>query len=571
MTPDLYAEEQWNKAEEFINGVESGDILSNKYVKLAVKRYKKDLKRDDLIYDKELVLRVYRFFSLLRINIQNEYKQFELLHFQAFIIANIYGFYWKESGKRRFRYSYIEMARKGGKTTFSAALSLYHFIADGEIDAQVLFLASTREQASIALRYVKAITSNSPTLQKRIDILQYQLRFESAAKGRKSESFLKPLPSVADRLDGYSNSYALIDEYHAHPNDEILKVMKSGMGARRNPMINIITTAGFDLDKPCYSYREGVINLLSGEVEDDSLFGIIFTLDKDDDYTDPSCWVKANPALGQIQDIDDLIIEFNQAKITPSLLNNFLTKNLNLWISNENTWIEEEDLERVYNPDLKLDDFIGEDCYIGVDLSSTRDLTSFTLLFERDMKFFAFPVCYMANQPSKKIRKGGIDLSRWIKKGHIHECQTKTIDYDLMFKHFERWSEMFNIVQVGYDPYNSDMFVPRVESIGVDCTKMPQTAPAFNFPLKFLEKLIYDDNIELTNPVTKWNFRNVVLYFDGNENMKIMKNKSKDSVDIPVSMGMAVAMWLKINYDPERVAMESYIRSQHKEGSTSSI
>jgi len=418
---------------------------------------------------------------------------------------------------------------------------------------------------------VKSITTNSPTLSKRIDILQYQLRFESANNGRKSESFLKPLPSVADRLDGYSNSFALIDEYHAHPTDEILKVMKSGMGARRNPMIAIITTAGFDLDKPCYNYREGVINLLKGEVEDDSLFGIIFTLDPDDDYTDPSTWVKANPALGKIQDIDDLIIEFNQAKITPSLLNNFLTKNLNLWISNENTWIEEEDLEAVYTEDLKIEDFKGEDCYIGVDLSSTRDLTSFALLFERDEKFFIFPYCYMANQPTKKIRKGGIDLNKWIRQGHITMCQTKTVDYDLLFQQFEKWSEMFNIVNVGYDPYNSDMFVPRVEALGVECTKVPQTAPAFNFPLKYLEMMIYNHNVSLTNPVTKWNFRNVVLYFDGNENMKIMKNKSKDSVDVAVSIGMAVSMWLQENFDPERIALESYIRSKSKDEPVSSI
>jgi phage terminase large subunit-like protein len=560
MNKEAYADRHIKQAEVFVNGVLDGSILSNKYVKLAVERYRRDLKRDDLVYDMEKVRKVFLFFALMRINIGNDYKQFELLPFQAFIIVNLYGFYWKESGKRRFRYSYIEMARKGGKTTFSAALSLYHFVADGEMDAQALFLASTREQAGIALRYVKSITSNSPVLQKRVDVLQHNLRFRNNQGNKVSTSILKPLPSVADRLDGYSPSYVLIDEYHTHPTDEILKVMKSGIGARKNPIINIITTAGFDLNKPCFSYRQGVINLLKEEIIDDSLFGIIFTLDSSDDYTDSSTWIKANPALGQIQSLDDMEIEFNQAKITPSLLNNFLTKNLNLWISNEDTWIPEDDLDPVFNDEISIEDFKGEDCYIGIDLSSTRDLTSFVLLFNKDDKFYAFPRFFMANNPSKKIRKGGIDLSQWISRGLITECKTKTVDYDLMYEEISKWTENYNIVMAGYDPYNSNLIIPRIEALGITCTKVPQTAAAFNFPLKYLEKLIYDRNITLKSPVLKWNFRNVVLYTDGNENIKIMKNKSKDSVDGVVSLGMSMGMWLQVNFDPERMAIEAYTK-----------
>jgi phage terminase large subunit-like protein len=560
-----YAEEQIRRANEFVNGVLDGSIVSNKYVRLAVERYQKDLEREDLYFDLDKVRRVFSFFALLRINIENDYKQFQLLPFQAFVILNIYGFYWRRNGKRRFRYSYIEMARKGGKTTFSAALSLYHLVADGELDAQALFLASTREQAGIALRYVKSITANSPALQRRLNVRQYDLEFKNDFNGRQSVSILKPLASVADRLDGYSPSYVLIDEYHSHPTDEIFKVMKSGIGARKNPMISIITTAGFDLSKPCYNYREGVINILKGEIEDDSLFGIIFTLNENDDYSEPSNWIKANPALGQIQTLEDMVIEFNQAKITPSLLNNFLTKNLNLWISNEDTWIPDEDLKEAFSHKMDIEDFKGEDCYIGVDLSSTRDLTSFVLLFKREDKYYAFPKFFMANNPKKKIRKGGIDLGLWIRQGLIIECSRKTIDYDLMFEHFENWAKDFRIISVGYDPYNSDLIIPRIEAIGIECTKVPQTAPAFNFPLKYMEKEIYDNNIRLDNKVLRWNFQNVVLYVDGNENIKIMKNKSKDSVDGVVALGMAFGMWLKVNFDPQRVALEAYIRRNKTE------
>lgn len=559
---DTYADRHLRKVDEYVSDVLSGKILSNQYVKQAVERYVRDRQRDDLDFNKERVAHVFKFFALLRTLIGGEYAQFELMPFQCFIIANIYGFYWKSSGRRRFRYSYLEMSRKSGKTMFSVGLSLYHLVADGEKDAQVLFLASTREQAGIALRYSKSIIANSPALQSRVNVLQYHLRFIHTSNGTRSDSILKTLASNADRLDGYSPSYVLIDEYHAHPTDDILKVMKSGVLARNNPLINIITTAGFDLSKPCYEYREGAINLLRGETTDDSLFAIIFTLDEGDDFTDSDLWEKSNPALGVISNIDDLKTEFNQAVITPSLLNNFLTKNLNIWVTNQRGWIEEKVLTEVFSDDIKLDDFKGQDCYIGLDLSSTRDLTSAVLLFESGGHFYSFPFFFMANNPAKKIRKGGINLGTWIRQGHIIECKTKTVDYDLLYDYFERWANDFNVVAVGYDYLNSALIVPKIETLGISCIKMPQTPMAFNFPLKFLEKLMYDGSITLTNPALKWNFRNVVLYTDGNDNIKIMKNKSLDSVDGCVSLGEALAMWLQVNYDPERIAMDAYIKRE---------
>ena len=562
MNKEDYAKHQHTLVDQYVTGILDHNILSNDYIYNAVQRYRDDLKRDDLVYDKDKVTKVFMFFSFLDSKVDNKYVQFNLLPFQAFIIANLYGFFWVKSGRRRFRYSYLEMARKSGKTFFSTGLSLYHLVADGENDAEVLFLATTREQASIALRYVKSIVHNSSVLESRVDVMQYQLRFEHKTKDDKhSTGILKTLPSNADRLDGYSPSFVLIDEYHAHPDAEILKVMKSGILARDNPLINIITTAGFDLDKPCYQYREGAINVLRGEVEADDLFTMIFTLDEEDDFTDSSLWIKANPALGAISKHDDLLSEFNQASITPSLLNNFLTKNLNMWVSNEAAWIDEKVLEKSFEAKLDIEAYKGKDCYIGLDLSSTRDLTSAVLLFEDEGKFVAFPYFFMANNPSKKIRQGGINLSVWIRNKNIIECQTKTVDYELLEDYFNIWANDFNVVALGYDYMNSALIVPKVEALGVDCIKVPQTASAFNFPLKFLEKLMYDENISIDNQTMKWNFRNVVLYTDGNENIKVMKNKSKDAVDGVVSLAQALSMWLQINYSAERVAYENYLGS----------
>jgi phage terminase large subunit-like protein len=173
--------------------------------------------------------------------------------------------------------------------------------------------------------------------------------------------------------------------------------------------------------------------------------------------------------------------------------------------------------------------------------------------------FYVFPYFFMADNPKKKIRKGGINLGTWVKQGMIIECQTKTIDYDLLYEWFEKWGEEYNVNAVGYDYYNSALLVPRLEQLGMECIKVPQTASAFNFPIKYMEKLMYDERIKLCNPVLKWNIRNIVLYSDGNGNQKFLKNKSLDSIDGAVAAVEGLAMWIQINIDPERLLYENYL------------
>lgn len=556
---DKYADEQVKKVKKYVKDIIDHKILSCDYVYKSIERYKRDLTRKDLYLDEEKVAIVFKFFSFMNINIDDVYKQFELLPYQAFIITNLYGFHWEKTDRRRFRYSYTELARKSGKTVFSAGKSLYHLVADGVTDPEVLYLASTKEQAGTALRYAKSIVNNSPIIHKKVIVRQYRLNCEREIDSGRSIGLLKTLASNAEKLDSYSPSYVLIDEYHAHPTDEIFKVMKSGTGSRKDPLIDIITTAGFELSRPCYKYRETSINVLRGEVVADNLFTMIFTLDEGDDYTDSSLWIKSNPALGHIIDLDYLKEEFNDAKITPSLLNNFLTKNLNLWVSNEQNWIEEKVLESSFKKEIDINDFKGQDCYIGLDLSSTRDLTSASLVFEKEGIFYAFTYFFMANNPAKKIRAGGINLGVWIRNKDIIECQMKTVDYDLLYDYFVGWSQEFTINAIGYDWMNSALLVPRLEALGIECIKVPQTASAFNFPLKYLEKLMYDEMIHLNNPTLRWNFRNVVLYFDGNGNIKIMKNKSLDSVDGCVALAQGISMWIQINLSEERLSYDNYL------------
>lgn len=544
------------QAEKYIKDIESGKIVSNKWIKLAIKRYKKDLKRKNFIKKQFKVDYVYEFFAFMNINIKDKYKQYEFIPFQAFIIQNLFLFYDKD-GSRRFRYLFLFVARKNNKTVFAVCLNFYFLIADNVTDPQVLLLATTREQAQIALEYGRNIARNSPALRK-IKQNRYKLNYSF----KESTGFIKTLASNASRIDGYNPNAAILDEVHAYPDDSLFKVIKSGVLARENPLVSLISTAGFNLDSLCYELVESSKIILNGTQKDDSWLCFLYMLDEGDDYKDSKNWIKSNPALGHIMTVKTMNIEFNSTKIRPSELPNFLTKHLNLFTDQVESWIDEEVLQKAFYKwiDKKLK---GLKAYGGLDLSSTRDMTSFVLLFEIEGFFIVKPYFFFVNNPDKKIRKGGLSLEPWLRAGHIIQMETKTLDYVLLFQTIEKASSEYEIYSIGYDPFNSALIVPQIEELGINCDPFPQTAMKFNFPLKFLEKQLYDENICMSdNPVLRWNMRNVVLYQDGNENIKIMKNKKLESVDGSVSLGMAFGQWINENIDPERANLEAYLKDR---------
>ena len=556
MTTDNYIKHCNKLADKYCKDVLSGRVIVNKWILLAVKRYKKDLKAKKWVLDQSQVDRVFIFFSYLKINIKDEYLQFVFLPYQAFLIKNLFLFYHK-NGRRRFRYLFLFISRKNGKTVFASSLNLYFLIADGVVDPQCLLLASTREQAAIALDYAKNITLNSPAL-KSVKRNRYRLSYSNNG----STGFLKTLASNANRLDGYNPNSAILDETHSYPDDSLFRVIKSGVLARENPLIALITTAGFNLDSMCYEHVESSKIILEGTQRDDSWLCFLYTLDDGDDFRDPKNWVKCNPALGTIITLETLKIEFNSTKIRPSELPNFLTKHLNLFTDQVESWIDEEILQKSFYKwlDEKLK---GLRAYGGLDLSSTRDMTSLVLLFEIEGFFIVKPYFFFVNNPDKKIRKGGLSLEPWLRAGHIIQMEKKTLDYELLFQTIEKASSEFEIYSIGYDPFNSALIVPQIEELGINCNAIKQVPIYFNFPLKFLEKQLYDENICMSdNPVLRWNMRNVVLYQDGNENIKIMKNKKLESVDGAVSLGMAFHQWIAENIDPERANLQAYLKDR---------
>lgn len=543
MTIEEYVDICWDSCSSYIYGVLDGSIKTNKWIKLSVERYKADVnKKDKFDYRIDKVEKVFKFFYFIKINKDNKYQRFMLLPFQAFIIASLFGFYWKDTEKRRYRYAMLFMGRKNGKSVFSAALQIYFLAGDGVEDPQSLLLASTREQASICLDYATGIINHSPALRKRLEAQRYRIRFKDKTKG----GFSKVLASNAHKLDGYSASGAILDEIHAYPDDKLFNVIKSSILARENPMIFLITTAGFSLTSFCYNYMLYVQNVLIGDIEDDTLFGMLYTIDVGDDPKDSDQWCKANPAIGHINHMEDLVSEYNQSKYSLTQLNNFLTKHLNVFVDQEEAWLPNEILVKTFQS-FNVKDLYGLPCHIGLDLSATRDLTALVCLFNKDDTFYAVPYFFMANNAEKFLRSGGVNLKNWIKEGHVELCDTPTIDYDLVADKFKWIKETFDVQMCRFDPHNSAAIINKLWDLEIPTKPFAQRGQFFNEPLKNLEKAMFDGKFKMMNPALKWNLNNAVPYRDGNGNIKLMKNKSLDSIDGAVALAMAMGAWQESN------------------------
>ena len=540
----LYISAATTAAENYMNDIQSGKIKASKYIQQAVQRSRNDRKRADIIYNAAAVARVYKFFSFLRIKNGKKYTQFILSPYQAWILSEIFGWYYLTE-IRRYRYALIYTARKSGKTVFAVAIQLYMLIYDGEADPEAYLCATTREQAGQGLRYVKNMIKNSPAMKSRLKVQQFQIIYP------KRSGILKVLANKPDANDSLNPVVFILDEMHAHKTLDFYNVMKSGTMSRDNPLGLITSTAGFNKDYPFYLMVETAKQVLEGVLTDDITFYALYTLDDEDETTDETCWIKANPNIGVTIRLDALEKEWEKAQLTITEKNNFITKNLNRYLDNQEQWIPDDIYVTAFRPVIPPTN--RPTAYMGIDLSSTRDIASIVIFWTDSITGRAgiIPEFYFPQNEVKRVRNSGIDLTAWIEKGHIIEHPTPTIDQTLIVERIKYYNTIFDIQQINFDKWNSGFIIPEIEStLFINCQHFNQTTIWYNFPLRYIEKIFFEQSVDMSlNPVMRWMFRNIVLYKDGNGNIKIMKNKSQDSVDGPIAFGMAVAAWLENNHD----------------------
>lgn len=535
-----FAEIATNYAERVV----SGEVLAGKFTILACKRHLKDLKKSakpgfKFYFDPPAVERVCRFMELLP-HVKGKWardrSKIKLEPWQIFILASIFGWKKKSNGLRRFREAYIEVARKNGKSILSAGIGLYMLVADNEPGAEVFCGATTQAQAMEVFRPAKLMVEKSPALQQKFGVVTFASNLHVPSTGARFE------PVTGKPGDGSSPHCAIVDEYHEHKGPEQYDTFITGMGAREQPLLLVITTAGTDLSSPCYDKRGQVAKVLEGTFDNDELFGVIYTLDKDDDWTDLEVWPKANPNFGVSVFQDFLSARHLEATQRASRQNIIRCKHLDQWMNAGSAFIDLVSWEKAAT-DLTLDDFEGEDCWMGLDLSSKIDLTALVMVFRREGNFYSFPIFWLPEAATQATDK--VFYAAWAEEGHLRLCGESRINQDDIEEEIIALAKRFRIRAVGHDPWNSAQLVSHLLNENIPMVEVRQSVQSLSDPMKELEAHLLDGTIKHDrNPVQTWMASNLVAFRDKKDNVFPRKERDENKIDGMVALIMALGQAL---------------------------
>jgi phage terminase large subunit-like protein len=529
------------KSDQYIADVLAGRIVTCHWIQAACQRHVDDLEHGPargLRFDEAAGAKVLKFFSILH-HSKGEWagQLIELEPWQQFMLWCLFG--WKRAdGTRRFRTAYLEVARKNGKSTIAAGVGLYGLILDNESGSEV-FAASTKKDQSLivfseAVRMVKA----SPMLKKRIKIFRNNLNIEGTA------SKFEPLGADSDTMDGLNLHMAICDEIHAWKTRDVWDKLNTATGARRQPLMFGITTAGYDRHSLCWVLNEYTKKILDRVVDDDSFFGMIFTLDDGDDWQDESTWIKANPNLGVSKKLDDLRRGSKRAQEIPSEQNSFLRLHLNMWTQSETKWMPIEHWRQCGVP-LDYSKLAGRKCYAGLDLSSTSDLTAWVLVFpplRGEDVYLVLPRFWIPEDNlQKRVHDDRVPYDVWLRGGHLMSTPGNVIDYDFIFDQVERDAKQFKVEEIAFDRWGAARVVNVLQAKGLVCVEFGQGFASMSPPMKELERLVMSHKIAHgNNPVLNWMADNVVIHLDAAGNIKPDKEKSREKIDGIVAMVMGL-------------------------------
>ena len=528
-------------AEVYTQQVLSGEILTCEFVQLAVKRYYADFEvalEKGWHFDRKAAARAIKFIESLK-HTKGEWagRKFILEPWQQFVVWNIFG--WKlADGTRRFRYVYIEIARKNGKTALSAGIGLYMLFADGESRPEVYSAATVKDQAKICF-------ADAVEIVKATDLKNYITPYRNSIVYELKGGQFKPLSSDYGTHDGLNPSCGIIDEFHAHKDSGMFDVIKSAFGARRQPLMFIITTAGFNKAGACYAYRDNVIKVLRGVNQDDTLFGVIYTLDSNEEWDNPKMWIKSNPNLGVSLSVDYLAGEIKDAKNRPEAVRNVMTKNVNLWVDAEKTWIL-DDVWQQCGGETLLADLQGCDCWGGLDLSNVSDITVFVLIFNKNNRFQLLPFFWIPEEKMlEKIRKENINYDHWVRQGFVKVTPGNITDYDFVKADILKIAADYNLKSTAYDRWNSSQTIIDLSNEGLTFNPFGQGYGSMSAPTKQFEALVLSEQIEhFGNPVLRWMLSSTLVKTDPAGNIKPDKEKSTQKIDGIVASIMALGEWM---------------------------
>lgn len=554
----------------FISSIQSDNAPASKWVKLAVARHKKDVEQSKTglyWFDEDEVDAILGLFSLFRHTKGQYAKQpFKLLPWQAFLIGSIYGWKKKSDNTRRFTRIYTEVARKNGKTEVAAAIGLIEAFMNGEFGSEVYSAANKLDQASICWK-------SAATMGKflRSDIEDFnELYIHESFNNRQilnkdNNSFFIPIASDSKTLDGLNPQCAIVDEYHEAVNNSVVNILENAMGSRVQPLTFIITTAGFNINGPCFQFRKVVCDILEGKKNDDSLFALIFTNENVTSWQTLEQEIEkhgheyvfsfSNPSIGITPSMDYMMQLYRRAKNEGEMKRiDFLTKNMNVWTNTSATWIKDE-VWWANQEEADLRDLAGRECFGGLDLAFKRDLTAFVLFFparSKDERHIILPYFWIPEENADgRSREDGVPYLQWVADGYIETTPGNATDYDYIESKIIELSQEFNIRMIGYDHTFATQLATHLTTVGIEMSRVVPSYANMNEAILKIDEFAnfkQDDIIgrfnHLGNPVLRWMMGNVVLKRDGGGRAILDKSKSTERIDGIAALAYAIVEWI---------------------------
>ena len=517
-----------NYIQEYNNLIQQGEIPACKRVKAVYAKLAAgvDSTGGRYTFDEARAERPISFIEKLCRHSKGEWagRLVRLELFQKAFLAALFGFVDRETGYRRFREAFFLVGRKNGKSTLMAGLALYMLMADKEPGAEVYSTATKYAQARLLFDEAHNMVKLLPELSKRTHKRKNDLYYTPTM------SKMQPLSRNSDSLDGLNASFVVMDELHGVKDRNLYEVMRQSQSARRQPLLIMITTAGtvreciFD---DMYTHACGVAD---GSIQDDTFLPILYELDNRDEWTNPAAWVKANPALGVIKKVDDLVSKVERAKQNPSELSGILCKEFNVRETVKTAWLSFDAINNTET--FSLSDFRGAYCIGGVDLSITTDLTCASLLFMKrgeDKKYITQMYWLPADNLRERVTQDKIPYDKWHERGLLRLCAGNSINYSditAWFVDTVREYELFP-AWVYYDSYSARYFVEEMQLQGFNMVRCIQGAKTLSLPMQMLgtdlaaKKVVYNNN-----PILKWCLTNTGIQADRNGNIVPVKNQS---------------------------------------------
>jgi len=544
-------------AKDYANGVLKGDIPAAKYIKLACQKFIDDLNAKDLpcFYSKDAAHKACKFVELqfhTKGKWAQQKKRLVLEPWQVFFVVNIFGWLREKNNLRRYNEVLLLVPRKNGKSQLAAAIGLYMLCADNEYGAEVYSGATSEKQAMEVFKPAQIMANKNEEMSAYFGIDVRASNINIPKTGAKFE------PVIGNPGDGSSPSCAIIDEYHEHADDRQYDTMQTGMGAREQPLLLSITTAGDNLAGPCYALQLEAQKVLEGVTDNDRLFAMIYSVDPDDDWASVDTLKKANPNFGVSVSEDFLLARLADAKNNARKQSVYKTKHLNVWVGSREAFFNVERWNSSANANINISDYYGRRAFIGLDLASKVDIAALEILIPTGGdEYVRFGKYYLPEAALESTASES--YAGWAKDGWLTITDGELIDFNEIKCDILDLVGHFEIAELAYDPFQATMLVTELMSEGVPVVEMGATVKNFSEPMKQLDGLIREKRITHNgDPAFTWMLSNVTAKADKKDNVFPNKERPENKIDGAVALIMALGRYM----NDDAASLDDFLNNQ---------